>query len=146
MDPYDKSGGVKVDGARELRAALKKAGIDLTDEIKDAHADVADVVFARARQLVPVAPVSMTSAVPGLLKDTLRTSGTKTAAIVRAGKKKVPYAGPIHWGWFKRNIKPSLFLSRAAAETEQAWINVYNKFIDDVVIYQVMQKVKNNEY
>lgn len=125
--------GVKVEGARELRAALKKAGLDLNDDIKDAHKTVAEIVTARARTIVPVAPASMTTATPGLLRDSIRPGATKTAAIARAGKKAVPYAGPIHWGWFKRNIKPSLFLTRAASETEPKWVEEYEKKFDRIL-------------
>ncbi|WP_246817189.1 hypothetical protein [Corynebacterium sp. HMSC06C06] len=121
------STGVRVDGARELRRALKQAGLDLKDDIKDAHKSVANTVISRARTLVPVAPTSMTSATPGLLRDSLRAAGTQTAAIARGGKKKVPYANPIHWGWHRRNIKPTLFLTRAASETEPTWVKEYKK-------------------
>ena len=130
--------GVKVDGARDLRRTLKKAGVDIRADLKKAHKSSADIVLSRARTLCPVAPVSMTSAVPGLLRDTLRGAGTQTAAIIRGGNnrktaKGVPYAGPIHWGWHKRNIKPNPFLARAAAETESSWITKYTAHMNDIV-------------
>lgn len=125
--------GVRVDGARELRRALKQAEIDAKDDIKDAHKSVAEIVVARARQLVPVAPADMATAVPGLLRDSLRTGQTQTAAIGRAGRKSVPYAAPIHWGWFKRGIKPSLFLTKAASETEPKWVAEYEKKFDKIL-------------
>lgn len=122
--------GVQVEGARELRRTLKKAGVDIKDDLKTAHKSSAQIVMSRAVNLCPVAPASMTSAVPGLLRDTLRAAGTQTAAIVRGGNnrrsaKGVPYAGPIHWGWHRRNIRPNKFLTRAAAESEGLWIGSY---------------------
>lgn len=125
--------GVRVDGARELRRALRAAGLDLKDDIKAAHKDVASVVVERARVLCPVAPATMSSAKPGLLRDSLRTGATQTAAIGRAGGKRVPYGPPIHWGWFKRNIKPNLFLTRAASETEPAWVAEYEEKFDGIL-------------
>lgn len=125
--------GVRVDGARELRRALRRAEIDVKDDIKDAHKSVADIVVSRARQLCPVAPASMTTAVPGLLRDSLRTGQTQTAAIARAGKKKVPYGAPIHWGWFKRNIRPSLFITKAAQDTEPKWVAEYEAKFDGIL-------------
>lgn len=125
--------GVRVDGAKELRRALKQAGLDLKADIKDAHKSAAEIVTARARVLVPVAPSTMTSAKPGLLRDSLRAAGTQTAAIARAGGKRVPYAQPIHWGWFKRGIKPNLFITRAASETEPAWVQEYEKKFDGIL-------------
>jgi hypothetical protein len=36
-----------------------------------------------------------------------------------------PYAGPIHWGWRARNIKPNPFLIRGAEATVDEWIAIY---------------------
>lgn len=72
----------------------------------------------------------------GALAGTVRPSGTKTRAVVRAGFARVPYAGPIHWGWPARGIAAQPFLSDAATSTEPAWQNIYldaiNKTIDKV--------------
>lgn len=130
--------GITVDGARELRRTLKKAGIDAKDDLKASHKSAAQIVMTRGADLCPVAPVSMSSAMPGLLRDTLRAAGTQTAAIVRAGNnrttaKGVPYAEPIHWGWPKRNIKPNRFLTRAASETEPKWVESYWTHIHNIL-------------
>lgn len=133
MADVSKYEGARVDGARELRRALRKAGLDLKSDIREAHKTVASTVVSRARVLCPVAPVSMASAKPGLLRDSLRPGSTQTAAIGRAGGKRVPYANPIHWGWHKRNIRPNLFLTRAASETEPQWVREYEKKFDDIL-------------
>lgn len=130
--------GIQVDGARELRRTLRKASVDVKAELKDAHKSSAQMVMSRAAELCPVAPVTMTSATPGLLRDSLRAAGTQTAAIVRAGNNRltatgVPYALPIHWGWFRRNIRPTLFMTKAAADTEPAWVENYMKHLNEII-------------
>ena len=47
-----------------------------------------------------------------------------------AGRKAVPYAGPINYGWPKRHIRPRLFVNNGVASTESQWQKVYKDFID----------------
>jgi hypothetical protein len=119
--------GIKVDGARRLRSTLKAAGDDLSD-LKAAHAAAAQIVAGSGGAGAP--------RVTGALAGTVRSSGTTTAAIVRAGKAAVPYAAPIHWGWFSRHIRPNPWLSRAAQQTEPTWQPIYmaavNRAVDKV--------------
>ncbi|CAB0923859.1 hypothetical protein FRC0431_01842 [Corynebacterium diphtheriae] len=124
--------GVRVEGARKLRSTLKKAGIDVREDMKQAHKDAASIVSRRAAQIAPVGPGSRRHK-PGQLKASVRPAGTQTAAIVRAGKKRVPYAGPIQWGWHKRKIKPTFFLTRAASDTEPAWLKGYEKKFNQIL-------------
>lgn len=112
---------VEVVGARRLRSTLRKAGKDLT-VMKEANAAAARIVLDDARRRVPTRT--------GTLKSTLRSTGTLTSGIVRAGFQRVPYAGPIHWGWPARSIKPTPFMSDAAAATQNAWLAAYEKGID----------------
>ena len=101
------SGYVRVEGAKELRRALRRAENDLEKKaLKEAHAAGARLVAAAATQIVPK--------VSGTLAGSIRASGTQTKGIVRAGRKSVPYAGVIHFGWPRRNISPQPFLCEAA--------------------------------
>lgn len=128
----DQYTGVRVEGARRLRSTLKKAGLDIRDDLKEAHKNAATIVSRRAAHLAPVGPDSRRHK-SGQLKATVRPAGTQTAAIVRAGKKRVPYAGPIQWGWHKRNIKPTFFLTRAASDTEPTWLKGYEKKFNNIL-------------
>lgn len=119
---------VTVDGARELRRQLKAAGDDLTD-LKEANKAAAQIVELSSVALAPVAT--------GALMQSIRSSGTKTAGVVRAGRASLPYAGPIHWGWPKRNIKAQPFMLNAAHQTEPQWIEAYTDLVD-----KALQKVK----
>lgn len=115
---------VQVRGARQLRASLKKAGKDLQD-MKAAHAAVAALVAAAAAQRAPKRT--------GRLATSIRGSGTTTAAVIRAGFKSVPYAGPIHWGWPARGIAAQPFLSEAATGSEGAWLPIYEGAVEAAI-------------
>lgn len=118
--------GLKIEGARQLRRTLREAGSDLTD-LKAANAQAASIVSSRAKSWAPTRT--------GRLQSSVRSSGTKTAGIVRAGnnrksKSGVPYAAPIHWGWKARNIKANPFLSYSAQATESTWIRLYEQLVN----------------
>jgi hypothetical protein len=115
---------LQVDGARQLRASLRRAGLSVQD-LKDAHKEAADVVKAEA---APRAPRRT-----GRLAASVRTSGTQSAAIIRAGRKAVPYAGPIHWGWEARNIAANPWLWEAAQRTESKWTRTYLDALEHII-------------
>lgn len=116
---------VQVIGAAQLRRTLRAAGQDLTD-LKRVHAEVGRIVVAAAH-----APTRT-----GALAASIRAGSAATSATVRAGGARVPYAGPIHWGWPARGIAAQPFLADAAQRTEPRWTEVYlaevNRIIDQV--------------
>ena len=116
--------GYRVEGAARLRRTLKQAGDDLGD-LKAAHASAAEIAATASAALAPRRT--------GTLAQTVRGSGTKTAATLRAGFASVPYAGPIHWGWPARGIRPSPFLSDGAQSSEGTWLPIYETAIDKAV-------------
>ena len=109
--------GVKVKGLRELTRALENIGTP-RDAIKKAGLDAAQQVVNEAKTLVPVRT--------GALRDSIRLGATATGKVtIRAGGAKVPYANPIHWGWFKRNIKPQPFFIKALGYTREEILRNY---------------------
>jgi len=87
---------VAVIGMAALRRDINKLADNqssrLYNEIKKAGKEAAEPVAARARADYPHGP-------SGNLSASVRTSGTKTGAAVRAGSKaKAPYAGWIDFG------------------------------------------------
>lgn len=115
---------LQVDGARQLRTALKRAGVDVQD-LKDAHRQVAELVAQRS---APRAPRRT-----GRLAATVRPAGTQSAAIVRAGRASVPYAGPIHWGHPSRGITAQPWLAEAAERTQDTWETTYLQALEAIV-------------
>jgi hypothetical protein len=85
---------IKVEGARELRRALRKGGGDVQD-MRQVHREIARDLAATSRPLVP-------HGATGKLAASLKGEGTQTKARIVAGSASVPYAGPIHFGWPSR--------------------------------------------
>lgn len=83
-------GAIQVDGAAALRRELKRAGASVED-LKGPNKEIADMVTEASR---PRAPRRS-----GALAGSERASGTQKEATVKVGRAKVPYAGPVHWGW-----------------------------------------------
>lgn len=115
---------VEVDGARELRRTLRAAGDDLED-LKAANLAAANIAAGAARGRAPRKT--------GALAGDIRASGTKTAGIIRAGRKRIPYAGPIHWGWPARGIEARPYMTEGAQSTESIWVPMYERLIDDAL-------------
>lgn len=115
---------VQVQGARELRKALKAVEGGLAD-LKATHDKIAQIVVPVGKSGAPRRT--------GRLAGSIRGSGTKTAATVRAGGARLPYGGPIHWGWPKRHIKAQPFLTDAGKETEPVWTGIYTHDVQALI-------------
>lgn len=102
--------GIKVKNLKEITKALKAIGVP-NEAVKAAGKESAEAVMTEARSLVPVRS--------GKLRDSIRlASNARGRVSIQAGnnrtsKSGVPYANPIHWGWFRRNIKPNPFFAKA---------------------------------
>jgi hypothetical protein len=114
---------IKATGVKELRRELRRMGNDLED-LKALNLDVATLVSDRAKDIVPRRT--------GNLADTIRPAGTKTAGRVRAGFKRVPYAGVIHFGFPARGIQPQPFLYDALDQRRGEVFNAYFKGVKKI--------------
>lgn len=93
---------IKVENLGKLVRELRKVNPDLVKELKAANRAIADDLVPFAKTKVPVRS--------GRLRDSIRAGATIRSGVVRAGKKAVPYAAPIHFGWPSRRISPNPFL------------------------------------
>jgi hypothetical protein len=116
--------GIKVLGLRDALRSLEAVGVP-RDEIKAANGRAADLVLGAARPLVPVRS--------GRLLKTLRANKAVDKVIVSAGRASVPYANPIHWGWFRRNIKPQPFFAKALGYTRDEIYQTYFKELQALI-------------
>lgn len=118
------AGAVRVEGARELRRALKAAGDDLGD-LKDANQAAAKIVLGEAAPHTPRRS--------GALAATGRVNRAAGKANVIYGNAKVPYGPPIHWGWPARNIKAQPWVTEAADASQPQWLQAYNDAVQKVL-------------
>lgn len=116
--------GLEVEGLRTLRRSLKAAGLSLAD-LKQAHNEVAQLVVRAAS---PSAPHRT-----GALVATTRGSGTQSAAVVRAGRSSVPYAGPVHWGWPSHHIVAQPWIYNAAVRSRDQWTGTYLRALEHII-------------
>jgi hypothetical protein len=116
----------QVEGARQLRATLKKAGVGVQD-LKAAHKEVAKLVADRSDPRAPRSAAGSNRGPSGTLARTVRAAGTQSAAIVRAGSKRVPYAAVVHW----KTGTP--WISEAAEDTQDTWERTYLAAIEAVI-------------
>jgi HK97 gp10 family phage protein len=117
--------GIKVKGLKSSIKALQAIGVEAA-EIKQAGNDAGEIVAREARNLAPVRT--------GRLRSTIRTSKALNKVAVSAGNNgKVPYANPIHWGWFKRNIKPQPFFTKALGITRDEVYQNYYRSINRLI-------------
>ena len=106
---------LKIVGLARLISTMKKAGVDMAD-MKDANVAAARIVAVRADELAPRRT--------GNLAAALRTPRAQGRARVA---NRLVYAGPIHWGWPKRHIRPQPFIWDAAQQTSEQWMAQYEK-------------------
>lgn len=119
--------GIKVKGFRAGIKALQAIGVP-DAEIKAAGSQAGEIVAREARTLVPVRT--------GALRNTIKVTKALRSVSVRAGNNgKVPYANPIHWGWFKRNIKPQPFFIKALGITRDEVYRNYYRTLDTLITF-----------
>jgi HK97 gp10 family phage protein len=120
-------GSIKVDGLRELQRQLRTLDNKaMKAELRKVNKDAATIVADEARNLVPVRS--------GRLRASIGARAGQTSASVKAGTgSRVPYAGPIHFGWPARNIRPQPFLYEALGKKWKEVYNAYDKNVSDLV-------------
>lgn len=116
--------GVKVEGAKELRKALKQFE-DGTRDLKGAHLEAAQVVERRGVQLAPRRS--------GALAGSGRSSGQAAGGVVRFGRASVDYAPYVIFGVPSRNIAPQPFIYDALDDRATQVVEVYEAAVDKLI-------------
>ena len=78
-------------GQKRFVQTMRKAGADM-DDLKEVNREAAQIALPAVRNLAPRGKT-------GRLAGSLRAGATKRAGVIHAGRKAVPYAGPVNYGW-----------------------------------------------
>ena len=123
-------GAVRVEGLVDVRRKIRRMeqGLDqdaAKGDLKAMNLEAAEIVAGVATGLVPVRA--------GTLRQTIRAAGAQKSGRVRAGFARVPYAGPIHFGWPQRNISPQPFLYDALDRRRNEVFDAYERNMSEIV-------------
>jgi HK97 gp10 family phage protein len=119
-------GKQNIQGLAEVNKALRSMSKETRDSMKATHKKAAEIVIQGAKRYVPV--------VSGKLAASIRDGSTQRMGRVRVGSASVPYAGPIHFGWPARQIKPQPFIYDALDDRRAQVAAVYVKRIDELTV------------
>ena len=124
------SDSVKIEGLSKLQRDLRKLSTDALDlnkeEFLETNKRVAEIIIGESKKYVPV--------LTGALAQSVRNVSTKKSAKVRAGNVGVPYAGPIHFGWPSRGIRPNPFFYDAIDNRRDEVRDRYVDLVDKLTI------------
>lgn len=133
------SGAARIEGLREVQKALSDLSGDLKNEMKSTHLKAAEIVVDGAKRIAPVRT--------GRLAASIRAAAVRTGGRVRVGSSAVPYAGPIHFGWPARRIKPQPFVYDALDPRRAEVANVYADRINHLIVqYGIASDKAGNVY
>lgn len=123
-------GAVRVEGLDDVRRKIRKMeqGLDqdaAKGDLKAMNLQAAEIVAGVATSIVPTRT--------GELRATIRAAGAQKSGRVRSGYARVPYAGPIHFGWPQRNISPQPFLYDALDRRRNEVFDAYERNMSQIV-------------
>lgn len=119
-------GRLQIAGLREVLRDLRALGVDSRERMKETHRQAGNVVAQKAVSLAPVRT--------GQLATTIISAPTQYQGRVRAGRgQSIPYAGPIHFGWPARRIKPQPFIYDALDERREEVLTIYADRIGELI-------------
>ena len=118
------TGGVQVTGLNAVVRELQALGVTV-DDLKGAFSTIADEGASLAAGFAPKRS--------GRLAASIRGNRAKNKAVVVAGGRAAQYAGPINYGWPRRNIAASGFMQRADAALQPRVLGRLETEIDNAI-------------
>lgn len=129
---------IQVDGLNEARKQINKVQ-NIDKELRAAGKEAGEILITEIRRTAKFSNKAHRPS-SGKLLRTLRTVSLAKGAAIRMGNARVPYAGPIHFGWaydknwfIKKNIRPNPFMFRAFGWRKKDILEAYQKQVDKLL-------------
>ena len=117
---------IQAEGLRDIAAALADAPARMDKELRQANKRAMEkAVVPHVQRGAPRRSGNLAKSVRGL-------ATAKRAQLAVGTPSKVPYAGPINFGWPARNIRPQEFIYAGIAKAEDQILDIYVEELDDV--------------
>jgi hypothetical protein len=116
--------GVRVEGLTKTVRSLQAAGVEV-DDLKGVFGPIAALGARLAKGFAPVRT--------GTLRGTIRGNKAKNKSVIIAGRKRVPWAAPINYGWKARGIKPARYMQRVDPVIGPAAVEMLDNGLNDVI-------------
>lgn len=121
-----RNNAIRIQNLREVQASLRALDASLPKELRAINKDAAEIIAEEARPDVPTRS--------GKLLRSLKAQAEQRVGKVKMGSPtRVPYAGPIHWGWPARNIEPQPVIAEALADRYDDVVEYYDNALRDLI-------------
>lgn len=124
----DRKGREEIEGLREIQRDLRRLGDDTKMAMKPTHQQAADIIAEGARRRAPVRS--------GRLRKSIKGTAVMTGGRVRigyGGGEPSLYAGPIHFGWPARRIRPQPFVYDELDDRRAEVVQLYAERITQLI-------------
>jgi hypothetical protein len=125
----DRGGKIEVIGLKEAQKALRTLSKESRDNMKQTHREAGQIIVEAATPLVPRES--------GTLLTSIKSAPLQRQGRVRIGSAAIPYAGPIHFGWPARKIRPNPFIYEVLDGKREEVKRLY--------LERINQLIKNND-
>lgn len=116
---------VYIEGLSKTVRGLQQLGVEV-DDLKDTMQAIAREGASAASGYAPKRS--------GRLAASIRPNRAKGKAVIIAGNaRRVPYAGPINYGWARHRIKAKQFMQRADKAIEPRALTLLENGIDEAI-------------
>lgn len=133
----ESGGKLDIEGLKEVQADLRALGDATKNDMKETHRRAGEIVVQGAKRFVPVRT--------GKLLESMRSNPTMRMGRVRVGSASVPYAGPIHFGWPARSIRPQPFIYDVLDDRRNEIVQLYTQRIDQLINLHNLAPVNRTE-